>query len=240
MTKNLPLHSGLCNRLFIIAHHYSNAVKDGYKLHIPQEHYQNSELLKYIIENNDVFDKEYNETYESICTTNQFWQSEFFFDVNLIKDLIKFPQNIIDKITEKYGDLSDYVAIHVRRGDYLINGNQYLYYIPDETFYINVYNEFFKDKKIIIVSDDIKWCKNEIQLENAIYAEDNTNVEDLCILSLCKHHICSNSTFSWWGCWLGEREDSINVYPNKFFQRKCFVEESTLLPSRWVKYEFFK
>jgi hypothetical protein len=59
---------------------------------------------------------------------------------------------------------------------------------------------------VLISSDDIDWCKNNINIPNAIYINDCTNdiIEILYYLSKCKHHIGSCSTFSWWCAWLNE------------------------------------
>jgi hypothetical protein len=37
---------------------------------------------------------------------------------------------------------------------------------------------------------------------------------DLWLMSLCRHFITANSTFSWWGAWLGEAEDSMVLVPD--------------------------
>ena len=240
IVKELPLHSGMCNRLFILAHHCTKAINEGYKLYINPNDYNFNKLLSYIIESNDIFYKGEKGDFEIIPTNCQYWQSESFFDVSLIRNIFKFPQYIIDDIIEKYGDLSDTVAIHVRRGDYIWLNSLKTYYIPDRKYYLNAYNDFFKGKNVIIISDDKKYCERILKVDgNAKISEYNDDVYDLCLLSLCKHHICSNSTFSWWGCWLNEKEDAINLYPNKWFRCKTYVDEETLLPDRWIKYDYF-
>lgn len=70
----------------------------------------------------------------------------------------------------------------------------------------------------IICSDDIEWCKNNLHIENAIFSDYKDPIMDLSLLSMCKHHIGSCSTFSWWGAWLGEQKDSVNIFPPYWFR----------------------
>ena len=51
---------------------------------------------------------------------------------------------------------------------------------------------------LIICSDDIKWCERVFFSlgENAIYIKNTIDIEDMYLMSLCDHHIISNSSFS--------------------------------------------
>ena len=50
------------------------------------------------------------------------------------------------------------------------------------------------------------------------------------------HHIISNSSFAWWGAWLGEKEDTRTIAPNIWFGNELptgFSED--IIPKRWLK-----
>jgi hypothetical protein len=51
-------------------------------------------------------------------------------------------------------------------------------------------------------------------------------------MSLCRHHIIANSSFSWWGAWLNPGLDKIVVAPSKWFANGKRIED--LLPASWV------
>ena len=44
--------------------------------------------------------------------------------------------------------------------------------------------------------------------------DDNTSYLDMFLLGQCKHHILSNSSFSWWGAWMNQNPDKITIAPN--------------------------
>lgn len=109
------------------------------------------------------------------------------------------------------------VALHVRRGDYLTNfslimGLQY-YSEALSVFYNKFDGNYFK---LVIFSDDIPWCKENISGENVTYIENNTNYVDMCMMSMCDHHIVANSGFSWWGAYLNPAPDKLVVCPYRY------------------------
>lgn len=137
---------------------------------------------------------------------------------------------------------TDKVALHVRRGDYLQaqNFHQNLwetdYYqravamFPNETFLV-----FCKDNQDPAQDKlDRQWCRENlpklgIKFEMAPY--EDTEVEDLNLMASCKSVIGANSSFSWWGAFLGEHEQV--VMPAKWFtdgiQRTELLDNWTLL-----------
>lgn len=48
----------------------------------------------------------------------------------------------------------------------------------------------------------------------------------------CQHFIISNSSYSWWGAWLGEKHDSIIISPINWILNSNL----TPAPKRWLKF----
>lgn len=127
-----------------------------------------------------------------------YFQSDKYFTREDVEEL--FP--ITTDIKEKYSYLEDYVCISVRRGDYLLLGQ--MFNVIKAEWYEKMYHKYFEGKKVLICSDDIEWCKNNFHLQNQEFLENEgtTSTDRLFIMAMCKNHIISASTFSWWAAYL--------------------------------------
>lgn len=74
-------------------------------------------------------------------------------------------------------------------------------------------------------SDNVGWARTHLRLEWPVeYVDVNTGrdydgaVDDLWLISKCRHHIVSNSTFSWWGAWIGRQDGGLVIGPQKVLQ----------------------
>lgn len=141
-----------------------------------------------------------------------YFQSDKYFTRQDVEELFPIPS----QIQEKYAYLKDYCCISVRRGDYLLLGDMFL--CPPVEWYERMYHKHFEGKKVLICSDDIEWCKKNFHLPNQEFLENNTTTpeERVFIMAMCKNHIISPSTFSWWAAYLSG-EDSKVVAPNQWF-----------------------
>lgn len=164
----------------------------------------------------------------SACLTG-FFQSEKYF-IN-VKDQIRELFNL-----NYQTGYEDYVSIHVRRGDYVRHS---AHFPPVTLDYINHGMSHFKGRKMLIFSDDIEWCQNNIQ--GGEYPNGN-EFEDLSLMASCGDHIIANSTFSWWGAWLGNNPDRKVISPHNtsWFGKANGVKGPLpdLLPEGWIKIKF--
>ena len=56
--------------------------------------------------------------------------------------------------------------------------------------------------------------------------------QDLRLMASCRHAIIANSSFSWWGAWLGTNERKVVVAPRRWFVRGPATPN--LFPEGWA------
>jgi len=138
---------------------------------------------------------------------------------NQILELFTLPDPIMRKINEIYENIVNkfdpnckFTSLHVRRGDYLIHKEIFLNLNND--YYTKAIQYFDKNCVYLIFSDDITWCKENFDyIDKKVFIENLSNYEDLFLMSKCDNHIIANSSFSWWGAWLNNKDDKIIVAP---------------------------
>jgi hypothetical protein len=98
----------------------------------------------------------------------------------------------------------------------------------------------WEERNLIFTSDDIAYCKYHFSfLKNAFFLEELTAIEQLALGSQCDDFVISNSTFSWWLAWLGEKRDSKIIRPIKNFRGEFAIknDDSDYFPARWVSFD---
>ncbi len=113
---------------------------------------------------------------------------------------------------------SQSVAIHVRRGDYV--GNAFDIVGPD---YYKKAAEYIRDRVaapvFYVFSDDMDYVEREFGFLGGyipVHNKGKASYIDMQLISCCQHMIIANSTFSYWGALLGEKESSIVTAPARY------------------------
>lgn len=135
------------------------------------------------------------------------------------------------------------VSLHIRRGDYISNKNaNSIHGTCDLKYYekaMSLMNDKFKNIKYFIFSDDMAWVKENLKFKNATYIDSKEKRiphEDIYLMSLCKHNIIANSSFSWWGAWLNQNEDKLIIAPKRWFSDTTMFEQShDIVCKKWIK-----
>ena len=178
------------------------------------------------------FDPEIYSINDNTSIEGYFQSYKYFEKYNKeIKNEFTFKPHILEKCKNIMLQYSNPVAIHVRRGDYVKHPGFWTVtpeYIIDSLYHFSP----GPNATYLIFSDDIEWCK-EVFGDGFTFIEGNNQYEDLCLMSLCKHNIISNSSFSWWAAWLNNNPKKITVAPSEWFTDPKPLND--LYPSNWIK-----
>jgi len=147
-----------------------------------------------------------------------YFQTEKYFEHcrDKVRETFVFKEEIKDRANQWIESYKQHnlVSLHVRRTDYIHLPNHHPLCTLD--YYKTAIAEF-PDAHFIIFSDDIEWCKENLQIENATFADTGSDYVDLCVMSMCNHHIIANSSYSWWGAWLNPSETKRVIAPKIWF-----------------------
>ncbi len=134
------------------------------------------------------------------------------------------------------------VAVHVRRGDYLKDARSAAYFGVLDTGYYNAARAALEARvnapTYFLFSDEIGRAADELRGWPGLRPVTGfTGPEDLHLMSLCRHFIIANSTFSWWGAWLGTARDKLVAGPRRWFGPGYphRVEIDDRLPLDWIR-----
>jgi Glycosyl transferase family 11 len=137
------------------------------------------------------------------------------------------------------------ISVHVRRGDYVWGTDDYgtvpVWQSSHRAYFeaaMDLMRKRVAQPTFLIFSDDIQWCK-----QSGLFKKDcefiqpdqfgNNPAIDLLFMSSCKHHIVTNSTYSWWAAWAALADEKICILPNKWTSKHT-TRELGLVYENWI------
>ena len=185
------------------------------------------------------------EPQKALTIYSGYWQSHGYVDevINELKESFVWNDECLCETYRMYRNkmrTSCSISIHIRRGDYHSNKNKDVY---GSICTLNYYRKAIRKIKNLladkvtfyIFTDDPEWVHTHFSINNCILVEKPENVadwQDMCLMSSCKHHIIANSSFSWWGAWLGENPEKIIIAPDSWYSG---ISTPDILPETWIR-----
>ncbi len=133
------------------------------------------------------------------------------------------------------------VAVHVRRGDYASRASVAATHGTCEPAYYAAAARLVAQRtgvsRFVVFSDDPAWARQALHLPGDVsFVEGHASAPeiDLHLMSLARHHICANSTFSWWGAWLARQPRQLVVAPQRWFATPT-LDASDIVPAHWIR-----
>lgn len=163
-----------------------------------------------------------------------YWQCWRYFDdfASTIYDELQ-PAKPLSPISQSLAEemsATTSLCIHVRRGDYVTTTAAREHHgVLDIGHYqraIELIQERIQGLRAFIFSDDLQWCRTafaplglDLTFVDCNRGEDAW--QDLFLMAACRHAIIANSSFSWWGAWMGDR-------------RTAARNRMVIAPRRWL------
>ena len=176
------------------------------------------------------------------------WQSERYFadHADVIRRDFTFPSLPEDSETSALAEnirrTPNATAVHVRRGDYAVLPSELKFHglCPPE-YYRDALDAVSaragNDIRLFIFSDEPDWVRRQFDCSGkkaTVVDCPGHGAEpwrDMFLMSLCRHHVIANSSFSWWGAWLADT-DGVVCAPSAWFADAA-MDTRDLCPPSW-------
>jgi len=187
-------------------------------------------------------------TYMTDVYFDGYWQSEKYFkDIEeIIKKEFTLKLPIRQEIKPVIDEINNCNSVSIHYRNLLgisLNGEKNdvavkLHGKMNENYYseaLRYIRDKEKDIKLFIFSDDhalnLNTISNDLQIKHIANTKD---YEDFYLMSLCKHNIIANSSFSWWAAWLNNYPHKNVVAPKQWFN-DTNIDASDLIPQTWKR-----
>jgi len=145
---------------------------------------------------------------------------------------------------QKEGSRSVFICI--RRGDYV--GNDLMGLLPMDYYQraASIVAERVGDPYFFVFSDEPEWCRQYFKLPYRTVVAGNfyRTVEgklgredaELTLMRQCRHAILANSSYPWWGAFLGDKQPNrLVIAPNQWFGPASSQDSRDIIPERWIR-----
>ena len=175
-----------------------------------------------------------------------YWQSERYF--RDIAEIVRREFRLKSEMSAASASIaarilgSNAVSVHVRRGDFVSSPEaSRLHSVCGADYYLRAAELIAGTEErpsLFLFSDDPAWVRENLRLPFPTTlvgsAGDEDAAEHLQLMSLCRHHIIANSSFSWWGAWLNPRTDKKVIAPQNWFNVQD-KDTRDLIPAGWTR-----
>ena len=145
-------------------------------------------------------------------------------------------------IKDQFGNDNPIVSIHIRKGDYTLPLFSFAK-VDDEYYTKAILDHFYpiENYNFLVFSNDIEYAKGLFEGDNIQFVAPegglkictDSEKEDLALMSLCDHHITTNSSYSWWGAYLSKNKNKKIICPTNW------IDANKLPGLSWINSNFF-
>ncbi|MDR2481142.1 MAG: alpha-1,2-fucosyltransferase [Spirochaetaceae bacterium] len=198
--------------------------KEGAAQRLRNKKYGNSDNDNFFVIEEDRCDPEFLSSIDNGYCSGYFQDERYFLSVRdeLLNDFSFVPFAAGDaynnSLQEKILRCANPVAVHIRRGDYLA----FNYPLCSLSYY-NAAAKYildrFSDAAFFVFGEDEEWINEKFKIDckfKFVYLQAKGAGADMQLMTMCRHHIIANSSYSWWGAWLPVYPQKIVIAPDNF------------------------
>jgi hypothetical protein len=182
-----------------------------------------------------------------------FWQSERYFrhvtsalrrELTVVTAISAETREIMGRIRTEGG-----VAVHIRRlHGYSAHGTRVEGKYGGEAAHMSLAEYYRRSIEYIrgvrgsisayVFADSPEWAAENVRFDcpttYVSHNREDRDYEDLLLMATCRDHVIANSSFSWWGAWLGQTQDKIVCAPRNFSPYQGMRVLLDVYPPSWV------
>lgn len=170
------------------------------------------------------------------------FQSEKYFCKHKkeILELFAPSKEVLEYLEGQYKAIIEHpytVSVHLRNYNKERSDLNKVYPTYGREYVEKAMNLFSEEEALFIVfSDQMEWAKEELAQipRKMIFIEKEPCYHDIYLMSLCKHQIIANSSFSWWGAYLNKNPNKRVIAPPLWFCPEYNHNEDDLIPKEWI------
>ncbi len=184
--------------------------------------------------------------FEDMYLSGYFACEKYYADILYdLREKIQFPKSSNPENLRLAAEMKEQeaVSVHIRRGDYLNGENAAMFgNICTDAYYQSAF-EYIRQQcgkaHFYIFSDDAEYAGKHYAGPEYTVVDINHGKDsfyDMWLMSQCRHNICANSTFSFWGARLNPNEDKIMIRPTVHKNSQVFVKKE--MEELWKGWRF--
>jgi hypothetical protein len=171
-----------------------------------------------------------------VLALDGYWQNERLLDREVVSDTyaaIAQHLRAVGESTVAQDILNedDAVAIHIRRRDYGHMG------VCESSYYVGAIDfirKRYPDSRLYVFSDEPNYAQQFLgsRYQGVTLVSSGGDLSDLYLMSLCKHFVIANSTYSWWAAYFAEGKGGVIVCPKEWV---TIAGVPSPCPDRWIQ-----
>ena len=167
-----------------------------------------------------------------------YWQSPHYFDdLNPgMPALIHFPEPLTAPLKEELAAIrgADAVCLAIRRYEEVPRPKHHILQLDYFEKAMAHIGQLVGNPHYFVFAQNMEWARANIKSRYPVTFASEKDlhtgaIQDLYLMTQCRHYILSNSSLHWWAAWLNPSSDKIVITPEKGWPN------SDMLSSDWIK-----